>query len=151
MDELLIALFAILGGMARFGVDNLISVSNLPLATLLINLSGCFLLALINTTIAISQRFPAQLSLAMGTGMIGAFTTFSTFSIEIVKLFINHHPIIALMYLILSIGLGIILASLGNLLGKKSPHIQCEVIKDEFIFINWSWSGCWCSCQIRCH
>jgi len=119
MDELLIALFAIFGGMARLGIDTLLPIATFPVATILINLLGCFLLALLNTTIAISQKFPAQLSLAMGTGMIGAFTTFSTFSLEIVKLIINHHLFVAAVYLIVSIVLGIVMAWLGDFVGKK--------------------------------
>ncbi|WP_268912594.1 fluoride efflux transporter FluC [Lentilactobacillus sp. SPB1-3] len=119
MDELLIALFAIFGGMARLGIDTLLPIAVFPVPTMLINLIGCFLLAFINATIAISQKFPAQLSLAMGTGMIGAFTTFSTFSLEIVKLIINHHLFVAAVYLIVSIVLGIIMAWLGDFIGKK--------------------------------
>ncbi|AQW21565.1 camphor resistance protein CrcB [Lentilactobacillus curieae] len=124
MDELLIAIFAILGGMARFGVDAIIPTTTFPLATVIINLIGCFVLALINNTLAVSERFPAQLTLALGTGMIGAFTTFSTFTVEIIKLLQSHEVVTAGMYLLVSIIGGIFLAYLGSILGKKITTLK---------------------------
>ncbi|WP_283679755.1 CrcB family protein [Lentilactobacillus sp. Marseille-Q4993] len=119
MDEILIGLFAFLGGAARLGLDNLIPNSSFPFATITINVIGCFILALINSSLAVSQRFPAQLTLALGTGMIGAFTTFSSFSVEIIKLVSNHQIFTAIIYLVSSLAVGLLFALLGSKLGNK--------------------------------
>lgn len=80
-----------------------------PLATLLINLSGAFLLGLL-THHYIGNH---TLMTFWGVGVLGGYTTFSTFNTELVAL-INEHRWAALwMYLLLSYCGGIALAFLG--------------------------------------
>jgi CrcB protein len=55
-----------------------------PMATLLINVCGSFLLAVL-ATLALQGMVKPELRLILGTGFLGAFTTFSTFELE------SHH------------------------------------------------------------
>ncbi|KRK84901.1 fluoride efflux transporter FluC [Loigolactobacillus coryniformis] len=113
MNELLIGLFAIAGGMTRYGVDQLLVVGHLPVATFTINLVGSFLLVFLTNTLAQIDGFPAQLILGLGTGFIGAFTTFSSYIFEIWQLYQAQAYWLAAGYALLSLVAGLLGAYLG--------------------------------------
>ena len=56
-----------------------------PLATLVVNLLGSFLLGFV-ATVAVTRVAPADLRLIVGLGFLGAFTTFSTFELDCLRL-----------------------------------------------------------------
>lgn len=89
-----------------------------PLVTLLINLIGCFLLGFVTTWFT---RFNphSHFKQAVGTGLIGSFTTFSTFSVETIILMTNAQWALALLYIFLSLSLGLIAAFIGLHIGKQ--------------------------------
>lgn len=77
-----------IGACARYAVDGLISSrlsGTLPWGTISINLSGSFLLGLL-AGLASAQLLPPAWQLAVGTGFLGGYTTFSTASVETVRL-----------------------------------------------------------------
>ena len=77
------------GAMARFVVDGAIRsrhTSAFPWATVLINVTGSFLLGLL-TGLALYHGLPNAILLIVGVGFCGAYTTFSTASFETVRLF----------------------------------------------------------------
>ncbi|GAB5051607.1 fluoride efflux transporter FluC [Pediococcus ethanolidurans] len=120
MDELIIGVFAFIGGILRYELDQLIpSLGNFLIATFLINVLGSFLLALLTTTWSLNERVSQILTLGLGTGLIGAFTTFSSFSLEIFKLLVNHHYLLSFVYLTASILSGIIGGWMGIKFGEK--------------------------------
>lgn len=82
MTPLLIALGGGLGACARFLLDSLISKlrAPLPLGTLVINVTGSFLLGLL-TGWMLAGGASEAVSVA-GTGFLGGYTTFSTASVE---------------------------------------------------------------------
>lgn len=83
-----VALGGALGASARYGVGLLlINLSNLfPFATLVVNIAGSFFLALLFASQYASPESQQQLWLLLGVGVLGAFTTFSTFSLDVVLL-----------------------------------------------------------------
>lgn len=88
MINLLVALGGALGALARFGVANLLNTPaalRFPYATLLVNVTGSFLLGLVLRGI---EGWPAEPGWRafLAIGFCGAFTTFSTFSYENVRL-----------------------------------------------------------------
>lgn len=90
-----------------------------PYGTLLVNLAGSFLLGFF---LALSQRvaLPPTARPLIVTGFCGGLTTFSTFSAEIVTLLsAGRHPAAAL-YLLLSVGAGLLAMSAGLALGNLS-------------------------------
>ncbi|GGM13639.1 fluoride efflux transporter CrcB [Deinococcus aerophilus] len=92
--------------------------SGFPVAVLLINVLGSFLLGL---TLALAGRgmVPEAARLAFGTGVLGAFTTFSTFSSELDVLLLRGQVAPALTYAAASVGLGLTAAVAGRLLGTR--------------------------------
>ena len=77
-----------LGAAARFVADSLIAARSrgtVPLGTLVINVSGSFLLGLLAGWAA-RVGAPPDVRLVLGTGLLGGFTTFSTASVELVRL-----------------------------------------------------------------
>ncbi|MFD1214169.1 fluoride efflux transporter CrcB, partial [Arthrobacter sp. GCM10027362] len=88
MTVLLLALAGGAGAGTRFIVDGLIRSrmhSALPVGTIAINVSGSFLLGLLAGA-AMHRGLPAELQLILGTGFLGGYTTFSTASVETVRL-----------------------------------------------------------------
>lgn len=111
MVYLYIGLAGALGACARYFISlMMLSDSVFPYATLLVNLAGCYALAFIT-----SRKLPVSdhLKSAIGTGFIGAFTTFSAFSVETVTLIDNGFISQAIVYIILSMVGGIIMSNLG--------------------------------------
>ncbi|WP_318767342.1 fluoride efflux transporter FluC [Lactiplantibacillus carotarum] len=106
---------AALGALTRFGIMRLARPLNLrwqlPVATLFINLTGAFLLAVI-----LSHPLTLNTQIFLGTGIMGGYTTFSTMSNEIVILRRNQHRHVARIYLVLSLLGGLTMAWLGTLI-----------------------------------
>ncbi|MEO6909005.1 MAG: fluoride efflux transporter CrcB [Abditibacteriaceae bacterium] len=89
-----------------------------PLGTLLINVSGAFLLALI-TMLALQEAVPPELRLILGTGFLGAFTTFSTFELEAQGLLSGGQWTQASVYILGNLLLGFVAVLLGSFLALR--------------------------------
>lgn len=101
-----------LGGLSRYGVGLLMPAAHGLAATTTVNLVGSFLLAFV--TFGLSQRvdLPNWMILALGTGFVGAFTTWSTLTLDVVTWY-------ALGWLIADVTLGLAAAGLGLWAAKK--------------------------------
>lgn len=89
-----------------------------PLATFLTNMIGCFVLGWFTTFLPRFKFLPPQLITALGTGLVGSFTTFSTFSVETVRLIQDSKWGIAFLYILFSLCGGLLLAWVGYQTGK---------------------------------
>jgi CrcB protein len=85
------------------------------LGTLAINLLGCLLIGLFGGLFLTRSELPTELRLGLTTGLLGGFTTFSTFSLEAFKLLEGGRVGEALGYLLFSV-VGGLLAAWGGLL-----------------------------------
>ncbi|WP_026926578.1 fluoride efflux transporter CrcB [Granulicoccus phenolivorans] len=91
MTPLLFVAVALVGGLGaccRLLLDGAIrarSTGPLPWGTIVINLTGSFLLGLV-LGLAAAQVLPEPVRLVLGTGFLGGYTTFSTASFETVRL-----------------------------------------------------------------
>jgi len=108
-------LFAGTGGffgcLFRFKIDNYITKktnSLFPVGILIINLLGALLLGIL-TKVQPSNSIYALL----GDGFLGAFTTFSTFMVKSVELFQTKEQKKAILYLAISIIVGVLFYMLG--------------------------------------
>lgn len=88
MTVVLLALAGGLGAAVRFMMDGLIRArvrTALPWATIFINVSGSLLLGFLAGLVMEGQA-PQSLQLILGTGFLGGYTTFSTASLETIRL-----------------------------------------------------------------
>ena len=85
----------------------------IPLGTLAVNWIGSFLLGYL---LGITED--NELTLLLGTGFMGAFTTFSTFNLEAVKLLASKEKTAGIIYIAITYTGGILLAFLGLAAGK---------------------------------
>ncbi len=89
MTPLLIALAGGLGAAARFVADGVVARHNpfpFPLGTVVINVTGSLFLGLLTGAVIAQSGGPNELQLILGTGFLGGYTTFSTASVEAVRL-----------------------------------------------------------------
>lgn len=84
-----------------------------PLGTLAINVTGSFLLAFL-TTLAATNVVHPEVRYALGTGFLGAYTTFSTFEVETEALLRGEQWPLAAAYVLGNVAFGF----LGVLLGR---------------------------------
>lgn len=105
------------GGVARYGVSLWLGDADTMLGTTAVNLSGSFLLAFITYGLAMYFDLPEWLILALGTGFIGAFTTFSTLVLNLFK-YIAAEPAVAVSMFVLNLVGGLVAAFLGFLLAE---------------------------------
>jgi CrcB protein len=83
-----IAVAGALGAPARYLLDDVVQnrrAGVFPLGTLVINVTGSFVLGVL-TGLALYHAFPTDAKVVLGTGFCGAYTTFSTFTYETVRL-----------------------------------------------------------------
>ena len=105
MTPLLFLLTAAAGGIGaalRFVLDGVIRsrFPAFPIGTLVINVSGSFVLGLV-TSFALGDVLPPEALTVLGVGLLGGFTTFSTASFETVRL----------VGAALAVGVGMLIAS----------------------------------------
>jgi CrcB protein len=123
MNYLYVAAFGALGAAARYLIGiatvNVVGSAVFPYGTLAVNLLGSFLLAFTGTYLLTRPYLSDELVRCFGTGFIGAFTTFSTFSVETVQLLMVKEYFAAGSYVLLSMIGGISAAALGLFVGNK--------------------------------
>ncbi len=124
---LLVAAGGAVGGPARYGVDLLLGTEpgRVPWGTLAANVVGAGLLGALLSAAHRNTRMsrppaaagPAHLVLLLGTGFLGAFTTFSTYLLQVLSLVGQHSPLLALGYLLGSVAAGVAAGWVGLRLG----------------------------------
>lgn len=111
-----------MGAMLRYSVSgyvqNQIRIGTFPLGTLAVNVLGCFLLGFLSLVVAGSGHLPSDGALFLLVGMLGAFTTFSTFSKEAVDLFTHGQIVTALVHIAVHVVLGLTAVGGGYELGR---------------------------------
>ena len=104
------------------GVDRLVerTLGGLfPWSTFLINLSGCFLIGLFTAAFVDRHHVPAWLRIGIVMGVIGGYTTFSTFAAEALDLDEIHHIAVSSAYVVASVALGMVAVYGGTLVGDR--------------------------------
>lgn len=108
-----VAVFAFVGGLLRY----LLSISLSQWGILVANLVGCFILSFLTYYVIERDLLAGWLNLGLGTGLIGAFTTFSSFATSVVKLG-RSSLLIGGGYFLVSLLGGFFAALLGYLLAQ---------------------------------
>ncbi len=84
-----------------------------PLGTLIANISGCLLLGLLNGWAENHQFFTPQIRVFMFVGILGSYTTFSTFSYETIKMMQNGDSFQAFLNVSIQVIVGLFAAFIG--------------------------------------
>jgi CrcB protein len=116
-----VAIGGALGVTARYGLDRLIearSSSVFPWSTFTINVTGCFLIGLVTAALVDRHHLPPWLRAGLVVGVIGGYTTFSTFAQEALDLAEIRHLAVSVAYLVASVGLGLAAVALGTRVGR---------------------------------
>ena len=94
LNAAFVALFGALGALARFACSKWLptSAGTLPWATLLVNGLGSFLLGLLTGWCLSTNALDERWRIALATGFLGSFTTFSTFSTGVFSIFRSGFP-----------------------------------------------------------
>lgn len=114
-DYFSVAFFAFLGGAVRCYFNLLWSMYG----TFIANIIGSFVLALITYFLIEYKHVSQWLKTGLTTGLVGAFTTFSTFQLDTLKLLQSNYWFNGCLYFMLSIILGFTFAYLGMQVGKS--------------------------------
>jgi CrcB protein len=115
-----VCLGAAFGAPARYLVDRTIQARHdtvIPWGTLTVNLVGSALLGLL-TGLAGHRDVPPEVSLAIGTGLCGTMTTYSTFSYESLRLFEDGARLFAFINVAISLTGGLGAAMAGYAVGS---------------------------------
>lgn len=120
----LVATGGVLGTLARYAVARLLPTpaGGLPVATLATNLVGAFLLGLLLELLGQAGADAGrarQARLLLGTGLLGAFTTWSTLAVEVVLLGRDGRPGLGLTYGVVSVLSGLAAAAAGVLVAVR--------------------------------
>ena len=108
----LVALGGGLGAVLRFAVSEAIPSEGVPWATLSVNLVGSLLLGAMTAAVATQVMSESQ-AMFLGMGLLGAFTTMSTYSVETIGLIEDGKWRVAVAYVLLTAAAGPILAWIG--------------------------------------
>ena len=106
----LVGLGGFLGAISRYFLNQyFLSFKLFPLGTFLVNITGSFFMGLLLG----SDWIPDTIRILVGTGFLGAYTTFSTFNFELFMLKKNNRKFQFFFYVVSSYIFGILLAYLG--------------------------------------
>lgn len=121
MKYIAVGIGGVVGALARYGVGQWFDTNAtdaFPLATWSANMIGSFLLAFLTMYMFRMKHISQSVISAIGTGMIGSFTTFSTFSVETMQLLQHEAFLMAFYYVSISIVGGLLLSLFGFYLGN---------------------------------
>lgn len=123
-DVGLVALGGALGSLARVGVSMVIGdvalTFGFPLATLVVNVIGSFALgALVAVATVRNEARWRRLSLLLGTGLLGGFTTYSLFAADLATSVLDARFAWAICYAVGTVIGGTIASGLGMLVGRR--------------------------------
>ena len=122
MKIFLIALFGAIGTLARYVLQGAVQFrmgSVYPYGTLLINLSGCFLLGVIGQLTLNRILVSPDMRMAIAVGFFGGYTTFSSFGWETAKMLEDGEWLPATAYVGASVVVGLLLSVAGIRLANR--------------------------------
>lgn len=108
------------GAIARYAISSIVqrTAGLFPAGTLAVNLLGCLLFGLLSELALTRSFFTPSARLLIFTGFLGAFTTYSTFSNDVVGLLQSEHEGLALFHLGAHIVFGLSAIWVGQLAAR---------------------------------
>jgi CrcB protein len=121
MNVIAVGCGGFIGAVSRYLVSiliNRINTSSFPVSTLIINILGSFLIGFVSQLFV--QLYPGnkKLNLFLTTGILGGFTTFSTFSLETINLYQSGNTLFAIANVVFSIMFCLAGVYIGKIVAK---------------------------------
>ncbi|USG68052.1 fluoride efflux transporter CrcB [Brevibacillus ruminantium] len=114
-----VAVGGAIGSMLRYGLGFVLNQPGIPAGTWLANVLGSFVIGLFSIWGKEKGLLPAEMYLLLTTGLLGGFTTFSTFSLEVVTFLSEGQISRGIVYAGSSILLGLCACALGIWVGRQ--------------------------------
>lgn len=105
------------GTAARFYLDKFVTAragGSFPSGTFVVNISGAVVLGLLT-----GLALPPSMAFIAGTGLVGSYTTFSTWMLESERLSEERQHRLAIVNLVASVIAGVLGAALGQFVGER--------------------------------
>ena len=121
MDFLAISIGAVLGANARYLIGGWVADrlgASFPYGTLLINLTGSFLLGMILAIVSQRASAPIWVRTGLAVGLIGSYTTFSTFGAETYSMLSAGSLLLAALNILASVAGSLVAVYLGMQVGR---------------------------------
>lgn len=118
----LIFLAAGLGGVLRYAISGWVHASaspSFPLGTLIVNVAGCLAIGFLSTALAGPVLIREEYRIALLVGLIGGFTTFSTFGHETFDLIARRQWLLATANIALGVAMGLVAVWIGARLARR--------------------------------
>jgi len=131
LSFLLVGLAGVIGALLRYMLGDYFGqwwFHDFPLATFVTNMLGSFILGWLTNFLPRFKSLPPHVITALGTGLIGSFTTFSTFSVETIHLISANKWGTAILYVLLSLWGGLLFTWMGYRLGLSAEK-ETEVVR----------------------
>lgn len=119
MPTALVAVAGAVGAVVRYRIGLAVGVRSFPWVTLGINVSGCFVLAFVLAGPGASRWSPTTTT-AIAIGLLGGYTTFSTFGYETFTLLRTDRTAAAVCYAALSLLGGLATTAFGYIAGRAA-------------------------------
>lgn len=121
MEYVFVGIGGIFGALARYGLSKWVGQKwpgSFPLATFSINITGSFAMGFLLVLFSGGGTGLTYLKNLTGTGFLGAYTTYSTFSYEIINLVRDGEKGTAIKYFLASVIFGLVSAYAGIVLAE---------------------------------
>lgn len=119
---LYVAIGGAIGSVARYLISRATQnafATTLPVATLIVNVLGCFIIGMLYAIFARHTNIDANLRLMLTVGFCGGFTTFSTFMNENFNLINSGNILTCALYIGISVALGFVGVWGGAIIGNR--------------------------------
>ena len=120
LNYIAVAIGGSLGAVSRLAVGQLLAFTSFPLATLTVNIVGSLFLGWFTTAAFPALNISPTVRIGIAVGFVGAFTTFSTYMLDVDKMMQGGSRFAAIFYLVLSIVLGLAAVRLGIFLATRT-------------------------------
>jgi len=112
-NYLLVMIGGAFGSAARYGLTRVLPQASWPWPTYVANVAGGLLMGLLMGWLMTRGGDAEKLRLLLGVGVLGGFTTFSTFSLEVVTMLTRRDYLLAGAYMLLSVALAVVAVMIG--------------------------------------